>query len=91
MILGIPLLSVTGLVRTILILIGVVVVLRFLGQLMQAKRNMAAQEQFKQQQAMQNKQKQYVTKNEGKTSVIPKDLHGKTGRVVDVDFEEVKE
>lgn len=37
------LLSVTGLFRTLLIIIGVFVLLRFIGQLMQAKRNVEAE------------------------------------------------
>lgn len=80
-----------GVFRVILMVIGVLVVLRFLGQLMQAKRNLAAQEEDRKRQAMEARQKQYVNKHQGKTSIIPKGFQGKTGQAVDVDFEEVKE
>lgn len=78
-------LSITGLFKTIFIIIGVFVLLRFLGQLMQAKRNLEEQNRFKAEQLRIQKEKAFVEKNLGKISISKE----KTGNTEDVDFEEI--
>lgn len=66
------LLSIQGLFRTILIIIGVVVVMRFVGKLMMAKRTM--QEHQKNQRDMQRQDEMIADaqKNFGKTTLSRK-------------------
>lgn len=78
--------SVTGLVRTLLIIVGVFVVIRFLGQLMSAKRNIEEERQFKDQQNQFEEAKKKTSKNIGKTRIVNRT---DSGNVEDVDFEEV--
>lgn len=80
-------LSVPGVIRMLLIIIGVMVLLRFLGQLMNARRNQSAQNQFDRQRENLKKQKEYIQQNEGKTRVVNSKNASKD--VEDVDFEEV--
>ncbi len=78
-----------GVLRMILIIIGVIVVLRFMGQLMIAKRNIDEQNRGKAERDQLEKQRKYVEKNKGKTILV-----GKTAKssepFEDVDYEEVK-
>ena len=77
-------LSITGLIKTVLIIVGVFVVLRFLGQLIQAKRNIAEQNEHRRQREQIDKEKKFVEKNEGKV------LISKNKRAAeDVDYEEI--
>lgn len=86
------LLSVTGVIKMILMLLGAFVALRFIGQLMQAKRNIAEENQFKAQQNQINREKAYVDKFKGKTSIIPKNYTNSSNlKAEDVSFQEVKE
>jgi hypothetical protein len=80
--------SITGVFRTILIIIGALVVLRFLGQLMQAKRNMEAERELNRKLRQQEEDKLRTQKNFGRTQII--DAKSKLGTVEDVDFEEVE-
>ena len=79
--------SVTGLVRTLLIIIGVLVLLRFLGQLMNAKRNMEEERKLNAQQRKFNHEKETKRKNLGKTSVLKKGQA--SDNIEDVDYEEM--
>lgn len=78
-------LSITGLLKTVLILIGVFILLRFIGQLMIAKRNLAEHNNLKEQDRQYQKIRQHVSRNSGKTSVIPP----KPTTAEDVDYEEL--
>lgn len=80
--------SFTGLIRTVLIIIGVFVVVRFLGQMMNAKRNMAEQESMKDREENLRKAREQTARNLGKTTII-KDGKRNSGDVEDVDFEEI--
>ncbi len=80
--------SFTGLIRTILIIIGVIVLLRFIGQLMNAKRNMAEEERMKDHEEKLRKAREKTAKNLGKTTVL-RNGRNNAGDVEDVDFEEV--
>jgi len=62
-------LSITGLFKMLLMLIGVFVLLRFIGQLMIARRNMVQQNELNRQRMQLEKQKQFVEKNKGKISI----------------------
>lgn len=79
--------SITGVVRMILIIIGVLVVLRFIGQLMQAKRNMEEERALNERDRKLRNEKERKRNNLGKTKLLRKD-----DRVdaEDVDFKEVK-
>lgn len=79
--------SVTGLVRTLLIIIGMFVLLRFLGQLMNAKRNMEEERKLNAQQRKFNQEKETKRKNLGKTSVLKKGQA--SDNIEDVDYEEM--
>lgn len=79
-------LSITGLFRTLLIIIGVIVLLRFLGQLMNAKRNMEVERKLNAEQRKQNEEIRKTVKNYGKTNVIS---DSKSNDIEDVDYEEV--
>ena len=81
-------LSITGLFRTLLIIIGAFVLLRFLGQLMNAKRNMEAERRMAEQDRLFRKEKTDKAKNIGKTEVL--NSRAPKGTIQDVDFEEVE-
>lgn len=78
--------SFTGLIRTLLIIVGVFVVLRFLGQLMNAKRNMEEERKMNEQARKLNKERENKQRDLGKTNVLkgqgPSDVE-------DVDYEEL--
>lgn len=80
-------LSITGLVRTLLILIGLFVVVRFLGQLMIAKRNLAEESELKERERKFKVEKEQKQKNLGKTSILNDRVD--SSNVSDVDFEEI--
>lgn len=81
------LLSITGLFKTLLIIIGAFVLLRFIGQLMIAKNNISEQEEMKRKDKAFQKEKERVHKKLGKTEVL-KGNQSK-GSIEDVDYEEV--
>lgn len=79
--------SISGVLKTILMLLGAMVVLKYLGQLMVAKRNIAEQNKFRAEQDKIQKQKAHFERNKGKISILRNDT---LGNVKDVDYEEVK-
>ena len=80
--------SVPGFVRTILIIVGVLVLLRFLGQLLQAKRNMENERAQLSRENNLRKERDQKMRDFGKTRIV-KNGNVK-GNVQDVDFEEVE-
>ena len=78
-----------GVIRTILIIIGVSVIFRFIGQVINGRRNQADEQAVKARQDAINKQKLYVEKNEGKVNIVSKQAPPTTP-FEDVDYEEVK-
>ena len=81
--------SVVGLFKMVFIIIGVLVVLRFVGRLNVAKRNLAEEQRMKDTQNRFNKEKKKKTKESlGKTSVLGKKQND-SNDIQDVDFEEV--
>ena len=79
--------SISGVLKTILMLLGAMVVLKYLGQLMVAKRNIAEQNRFRDEQNKIQKQKAHFERNKGKISIL---RNVTTSNVKDVDYEEVK-
>lgn len=80
--------SIVGLFKILLIIIGALVVLRFFGQLTNAKRNIAEQNRMKESEKQFAKEKRNKSANLGKTNVIGKDK-GAFSDAEDVDFEEI--
>jgi uncharacterized membrane-anchored protein YhcB (DUF1043 family) len=88
--------SVTGVFKTVLIIIGAFVLLRFLGQLMIAKRNMEEERKLNEQQRKADKERADMMKKFGKTSILSKINSDKRTSpssvdVQDVEFEEIKD
>lgn len=79
--------SVSGVFKTILMLLGAMVVLKFLGQLLVAKRNLAEQTKFRAEQDRIQKQKAHFEQNKGKISIL---RNVPPTNVKDVDYEEIK-
>ncbi|MGV3630842.1 MAG: hypothetical protein ACO1O6_06540 [Bacteroidota bacterium] len=79
-------LSVSGLFKTVLYIVGAIVLLRFIGQLMIAKRNINEQNAMKEQQSRFDKERRFVEQNKGKVSISK----SRNSSAVDVDYEEVK-
>ena len=79
--------SVSGVLKTILMLLGAMVVLKYLGQLMVAKRNIAEQSRFREEQDKIQKQKSHFEQNKGKISIV---RNVNLSNVKDVDYEEMK-
>ena len=82
------LLSVTGLFRTVLIILGVIFLLRLLGKMAQARRNIAEEKQMRHEEDINRKMVQNARENYGKTS-ISKLEKGSVSDSDYTDFEEV--
>jgi hypothetical protein len=86
--------SVAGFFRTILIIIGAIVALRFLGQLMIAKRNMEEERSMNERQRKFEQERSDKLKKFGKISILgsskKKTSNTAHNDVVDVDYEEIK-
>jgi hypothetical protein len=84
------LLSATGLFRTLLIIIGVFVLLRIIGRLMIAKRNVAEHNEVQRKQNAANQMEREAERNFGKTTISKIGKSSKKDGDF-VDFEEIKE
>ena len=82
-------LSATGVFKMILMIIGGFIILRFLGQLLNAKKNMEEERRLNRESRNFQEEKQKVVKTFGKTRVL-KDKNEVKGDVQDVSHEEVK-
>lgn len=80
--------SITGVFRMILIIIGVLVVLRFVGQLMIAKRNIAEGKELDRQKKVNDTEARRKKKHLGKTQILGKKQSSNDG-IEDVEFEEI--
>lgn len=83
------LLSITGLFRTLLILIGAFVLIRFLGQVMLAKRDQAESDAMQAQKRQLEREKKQKQKNLGKTNIL--DSKSASDAIQDVEYEEVED
>ncbi|WP_299203267.1 hypothetical protein [Brumimicrobium sp.] len=81
------LLSVTGTVRMILIIIAVFVIVRFIGRLLVAKRNLDEEKRYNQNNDAFKKAKEKSANEKGKVHIV----EGGYRDAEDVDYEEVKE
>lgn len=63
-------LAITGVVKTVLILIGVFFILRLLGRVMIAKRNMEEEKKMKHFEQQKQKARKNHLKNEGKVKIL---------------------
>ena len=83
------LLSIPGLFRTLLIIIGVLIVLRIVGRMMIAKRNLEQERELLKRQRLSEKMMEESKQNYGKTTIgnVDKKAADQAGYV---DFEEVK-
>jgi len=79
--------SIPGLFRTIIIIVGVLVLLRFIGQLMNAKRNMDTERRMNEDNRKAEKEKEEKKRNLGKTNILNENRSGQN--VEDVDFDEL--
>lgn len=80
--------SISGLFRMVLIIVGVIFLLRFLGQFMSAKRNMEEEREMNSSKREFESQKKKAKENIGKTKLIKKKT--KNDDIEDVDFEEIE-
>jgi len=86
--------SVTGIFRTILIIVGTLALLRFLGRIMIAKRNLEEERSILKAQRKQEKELEKIKKRFGKTDIVNDNdnsnhLKINPNKVEDVDFEEI--
>ena len=85
--------SIVGIFKTVLLILGAFVLLRFLGQLMIAKRNMEEERQLNKKQRDVESERNQKLKNFGKTSILstkkksPSKIEGDF--IQDVDYEEM--
>lgn len=84
------LLSITGVFKMILIILGVMVVLRVVGQMMIAKRNLDEEKEMLRRQRENERLAAETKRNFGKTSVMGKVGKGSADDAAYTDFEEVK-
>ena len=86
--------SITGIFRTVLILLGAFVLLRFIGQLMIAKRNMEEERNLNKHRNSVEKERSEKLKNFGRINITKSKKTSSTSRsnsndVEDVDYEEL--
>jgi hypothetical protein len=79
--------SVTGVFRTLLLLIGAYVLIRFIGRLMIAKRNIEAERQLLRKERTFEKEKQQLKRDFGKTKIVSKPNNSTNIPYEDIDFE----
>jgi len=80
--------SLPGLIRTLLIIGGVFLLLRFLGQFMIAKRNMEEERDINSKKRNFNEQKAKAKGDIGKTKILRNKKSGESS-IEDVEFEEI--
>jgi hypothetical protein len=85
--------SIVGIFKTVLLILGAFVLLRFLGQLMIAKRNMEEERQLNKKQRDVEAERNQKLKNFGKTSILNAKKKSPTKKegdfIQDVDYEEM--
>ncbi len=82
--------SITGLFKTILIIIGALVVLRFFGRVMIAKRNLDEEREFLKNDRSFREERERKRRNLGKVEIFNRGKSPATNaKIEDVDFEEL--
>ncbi len=84
------LLSISGVFKIALIILGVIFALRFIGQMMQVQRNRAAEQDMLRTESERQREMDKHQKNFGRTTVSKVD-QGKSEKGDYTDFEEIKE
>lgn len=83
--------SFTGVFKTGLMIIGALVLLRFIGQIMEGKRNLAEEKRLKAESDKFERDKKKSKLNFGKTSIINNNSTKSTSSSIeDVDYEEIE-
>ncbi|GAB5418502.1 MAG: hypothetical protein Crog4KO_02590 [Crocinitomicaceae bacterium] len=80
--------SITGVFKMVFIIIGALVVLRFVGQLMMAKRNIAEEKELDRRKKANEAEAKRKKKHLGKTQILGKKQSSNDG-IEDVEFEEI--
>ena len=62
--------SLVGVIKTVLIILGFFVILKFVGRVLILKRNIAEEERFVKEKKNQEAKKKYINKNLGKTTIL---------------------
>ena len=62
--------SIVGVIKTVLIILGFFVILKFFGKVLILKRNLAEEERFIKEKKKQEAKKKYINKNLGKTTIL---------------------
>ena len=62
--------SLVGVIKTVLIILGFFVILKFVGRILILKRNLAEEESFVKEKKKQEAKKKYINKNLGKTTIL---------------------
>jgi hypothetical protein len=86
--------SVSGIFKTVLMILGAFVLLRFFGQLLVAKRNLAEERQLKAEQDKFDRELKHKKENLGRTSILSSSTKSaKTSKsnssIEDIDYEEI--
>ena len=79
--------SLPGLFRTLLIIVAIVFLVRFIGQFMIAKRNMEDEREMNSTRRQFKEQKKKASQDLGKTNILKKSA--RKNDVEDIDFEEI--
>ncbi len=79
--------SLPGLFRTVLIIVTIVFLVRFIGQFMIAKRNMEDEREMNSTRRQFQEQKKKASQDLGKTNILKKSA--RKNDVEDIDFEEI--
>jgi hypothetical protein len=82
--------SITGLFKTFLIILGAIVLLRFLGQLMMAKRNMEEERKLNKQKREFEQERATKLRNFGKISILKSNRNNSGPFPEETEFEEIK-
>ena len=79
--------SIPGLFRTVLIIVAIVFLVRFIGQFLIAKRNMDVEREMNSTRRQFQEQKKKASQDLGKTNILKKSA--RKNDIEDVDFEEI--
>lgn len=74
-------------IRTILIIIAVMVIVRFVGKLLSVKRDIAEEKQHNKEKSRFNAEKERIKQNEGNVRIVKGNQHPPAE---EVDYEEIK-
>lgn len=79
--------SFTGIIRTVFIIIGVITILRLLGRVMQVRRNQNELRNIEE----REEEIKNARRNTGRIDILNPQSNNSSGKIEDVDFEELKD